>query len=130
MDQWQIDDAARLRALFDAQSLTQEAFGERYGIGSQSLVWQYLNGYIPLNLHAAARFAVGLKCEVADFSPRLAQLLPARIDMLEQFLQALSPNDAAAVLDYLKFKAASAPALEPYVAWLDRLEVHPSNIRD
>ncbi len=36
------------------------------------MVWQYLNAKSPLNLSAALKFASGLRCEVADFSERLA----------------------------------------------------------
>lgn len=73
-------DAARLKLLFERhqaqldpkEKLTQEEFGERYGIGSQGMVWQYLNARTPLNLPAAARFAKGLGCKIEDFSPSLA----------------------------------------------------------
>lgn len=53
--------------------MTQAAFGTEYGIGAQSVVWQYLNGTIPLNLRAATGFARGLNVKLADFSPRLAK---------------------------------------------------------
>lgn len=53
--------------------LSQAAFGAQYDIGSQAVVWQYLNGAIPLNLRAATGFARGLGCRIADFSPRLAK---------------------------------------------------------
>lgn len=57
--------------------LSQEAFGAQYGIGSQGMVWQYLKGYVPLNLEAAAKFAAGLGVELRDISPRLADKLSA-----------------------------------------------------
>lgn len=76
LTQWQKEDAARLKALFANQRLSQEAFGERHHIGTQGVVWQYLNGKIPLNLNAALKFARGIGCDVAEFSPRLAEQLP------------------------------------------------------
>jgi phage repressor protein C with HTH and peptisase S24 domain len=53
--------------------MSQGEFGERFGIGSQGAVWQYLNGQIPLNAEAARRFAEGLRRQVSDFSPRIAE---------------------------------------------------------
>jgi SOS-response transcriptional repressor LexA len=76
LEQWQIDDAARLRALFEAKAgMSQEKFGQAYGIGSQGAVWQYLEGRIPLNLEVALKFADGLKVDVHEISPSLAHLL-------------------------------------------------------
>ncbi|EON13128.1 S24 family peptidase [Pandoraea sp. SD6-2] len=71
---WQIEDAARLKALFKVKSdLSQEAFGAKFEIGSQGMVWQYLNARSPLNAKAAAGFARGLGVSIADFSPTLAK---------------------------------------------------------
>lgn len=73
--------------------LTQAAFGAEYGIGAQSVVWQYLNGAIPLNLRAAAGFARGLKVKLSDFSPRLAKeqaaLAPASPPLAKTALQSV-----------------------------------------
>lgn len=73
-------EAAALKKIYDGaphngrpSGLTQAAFGAQYDIGSQAVVWQYLNGAIPLNLRAATGFARGLKCKIADFSTRLAK---------------------------------------------------------
>ena len=70
-----VEDAARLRELFAACSMTQLDFALQTGIGSQAQVWQYLNphkkGGRPLNRIAAMRFAIGLRCHLSDFSPSL-----------------------------------------------------------
>lgn len=76
-----LEEAAKLKALYEERNvgpskLSQGAFGAEHGIGSQGMVWQYLNGKSALNLEAALKFAQALKCEVADFSPRLAGTLP------------------------------------------------------
>lgn len=76
-----LEEAAKLKALYEERNvgpskLSQGAFGAEHGIGSQGMVWQYLNGKSALNLEAALKFAQALKCEVADFSPRLAETLP------------------------------------------------------
>ncbi len=58
-----IEEAARLKRLFDARSTTsQMKFGADNEIGSQGMVWQYLNARAPLNLDAALKFAKGLGC--------------------------------------------------------------------
>lgn len=81
------DAHIRLQALFGDEArrppwMTQEKFGAEYGIGSQGMVWQYLNGYTPLNIEAAAKFAQGLRCTIRDISPEMdavmrGQILPA-----------------------------------------------------
>lgn len=79
---WQIEDAARLRALFDARTelvgkkpISQADFGEKYGIGSQGMVSQYLQARRPLNVDAAVAFARGLGAPIDAFSPRLAAFI-------------------------------------------------------
>lgn len=77
LEPWQVEDARRLKALFDrrVEKISQEEFAATYFDASQGLVWQYLNGYIALNLESAIRFARGLRCKIQDFSPSLATLL-------------------------------------------------------
>lgn len=76
---WQIEDAARLKALFDARAeltgkkLSQAEFGEKYGIGTQGMVSQYLQARRPLNVDAAVAFAKGLGVTIDEFSPQLAK---------------------------------------------------------
>ncbi len=68
------EEARRLRELWDTRlHETQAIFGERYAIGGQSAVGQFLRGEVPLSLGAARGFAEGLGCQIADFSPRLAK---------------------------------------------------------
>ncbi|WP_269501075.1 helix-turn-helix domain-containing protein [Burkholderia sp. IMCC1007] len=71
---WQAGEAEALAKLFEENSeLSQGEFGARYGIGTQGMVWQYLNGRRPLNIAAATAFAIGLGVKIPSFSPRLAQ---------------------------------------------------------
>jgi hypothetical protein len=74
---WQIEDAERLKSLFAQrpQKISQAKFGEMYGIGTQGMVWQYLNAHRPLNPKAAKAFADGLRLTLADISPKLATLI-------------------------------------------------------
>lgn len=67
-------EASKLRALWDAadHGLSQQVFGEKFGIGNQSAVGQFLRGQTPLSMKAAVGFAKGLNCNLADFSPRLS----------------------------------------------------------
>src|SRR5690625_6091779 len=64
--------------------VSQRVFGSIAGIGSQSLVCQYLNGRTPLNLAVAVKFAHGLGVQVKDFSPRLAKELQEIVDAARQ----------------------------------------------
>ena len=43
---WQLDDAARLKALLAAREpkISQAEFGMQFDIGSQGMVWQYVAG--------------------------------------------------------------------------------------
>lgn len=76
---WQEEDARRLRELYKAKvrdaevKLNQTEFGENYKIGTQGMVWQFLNGRTPLHLVAAAKFANGMQCHLDEISPTLAQ---------------------------------------------------------
>jgi SOS-response transcriptional repressor LexA len=65
-------EAAALKELFRGAGVSQERFGLDHEIGSQGMVWQYLNGHRPLNLSVALKFAKGLRVPIEDFSPRLA----------------------------------------------------------
>lgn len=83
-------ESSKLKALWatykqDSNSLTQEAFGQKYGIGNQGAVWQCLNAKgMPISLKAAQGFAEGLKCQIEDFSPRLAKLAQGIADSVGQ----------------------------------------------
>lgn len=75
-------EATQLAALWDSRAHPSQAeFGEQYEVGSQSAVGQFLRGDTPLSLKAAAGFAVGLGCKIADFSPRLAKQALAYADL-------------------------------------------------
>jgi transcriptional regulator with XRE-family HTH domain len=74
LDDWQVEDANRLKALFEKQDLSQGAFGLQFEIGTQGMVWQYLNAKRSLNLKAAKAFADGLNVRIGDFSPTLAEM--------------------------------------------------------
>jgi len=80
LEEWQLRDAQALRRLFDTRTektaegkpISQMEFGAKHGIGSQGMVWQYLNGRRPLNIKAAVSFARGLGVKVSDISETLA----------------------------------------------------------
>lgn len=69
----ELQEAKALSRLFKERAgCTQAEFGERWGIGGQAMVWQYMSGHTPLNLKVAIKFARGLHCTIQDFSPSLA----------------------------------------------------------
>jgi transcriptional regulator with XRE-family HTH domain len=83
LEPWQVEDHQRLKALYDkkfpkgGKGMSQAEFGQRFSIGNQGSVWQYLNGKRPLNTRVAAAFAEGLGVAIADISPKLAAQLDA-----------------------------------------------------
>lgn len=69
-----------LKRLYEERvKISQEEFGKTYGIGSQSMVAQYLTGKRPLNIEAAAKFARGLACTIYDISPGMADALKEEV---------------------------------------------------
>lgn len=86
LEQWQTDDAARLKALFEGREpkISQMKFGEDFDIGSQGMVWQYLTGMRPLNIDAAMKFARGLNVPIDRFSERLADQIDMAYSLTER----------------------------------------------
>lgn len=87
LDAWQAEDAARLKALFEARAeprISQMEFGAQFEIGSQGMVWQYLDGRRPLNISAAVAFARGLGVKVDQFSPTIAGQINAASQLIER----------------------------------------------
>lgn len=74
LEQWQVDDAGRLKTLFDKREpkISQSDFGSHFELGTQGMVSQYLLARRPLNIKAATAFARGLGVAVVDFSPTIA----------------------------------------------------------
>jgi len=74
-------ESAKLAALYEQKrallGFSQAEFGAENGIGTQGAVSACLNGTMAISLKAAIGFAKGLRCSVADFSPRLAALTGA-----------------------------------------------------
>lgn len=71
-----IEDAGRLLDLYEKKikgNKSQIEFGVDSGIGSQGMVYQYLQGKRPLNIVAATKFAAAMGCKISDFSPSLAK---------------------------------------------------------
>jgi hypothetical protein len=97
LDTWQLEDAARLKALLAARApkISQADFGAQFDIGSQGMVWQYLAGRRPLNIKAATAFARGLAVPVDAFSPTIA----AQIAEASRAVAGVDLPDARAVTD-------------------------------
>jgi len=74
----QADEAAKLKAIYESRkqadpSLTQDVIADRAGWSGQSVVSQYLNGRIPLNLPALLKFSAILGFEPSEVSHRLTE---------------------------------------------------------
>lgn len=84
-------ESQALAALYKArcpQGMSQAEFGERFGLGTQGMVSQYMTGKSPLNVPAAVAFARGLGVTIRDFSPRLA-------DQIQEAYPHANPPDFA-----------------------------------
>jgi hypothetical protein len=118
-----LKEAKQLRAIWDASSLslTQQAFGEKFGIGNQSAVGQFLHGRTPLSMKAAIGFASGLKVRLEDFSPRLANEAVRITKALEE-LNEYTPSASTSALspDTPRFMAETVgkPSLDALEAGL------------
>lgn len=134
LEKWQIDDAARLKELFDSKApFSQEEFGRRFEVGNQGMVWQYLNARRALNIKAASAFAKGLGVTVDSFSPRLADEIRLAASHIADAIPALPrgaesgarPSDRIAMVmaeQHLDVQElAQLLAVEPPVvrAWLE-----------
>ncbi len=132
----QKEDAARLKKLFLAwktdrkargEPASQDAFSDLVGI-TQSAVSQYLNGAIPLNPAAAAKFSKVLGCQISEFSTSVANLAseigeaatpvtssesPPRMDITE-----LSRAEAQLVLTFRELPESARDQLTDFAAQL------------
>lgn len=91
--------STRLKKLYDERvppGMSQREFGRIYGIGSQSMVAQYLNGARPLHFEVAAKFARGLRCHIDDICPEMANSLA--IDILPYLRKKLLRRAALLVM--------------------------------
>ena len=75
-----LEEARALKAIYMDRkranpSLTQDHIADLCDWSGQSVVSQYLNGRIPLNLAALLKFAKVLNFDIADVSPRLSDQL-------------------------------------------------------
>lgn len=113
------NDQVRLKQLYDQrvpEGMTQKEFGSKFGIGSQSMVAQYLNGNRPLNYEAVAKFAKGLRCSIYDISPELAESLQIEIlPFLGKALRRAALYAAFAVLPALMPSPSDAAAIRSLV---------------
>lgn len=110
------EEARRLRDIWDStQHETQAVFGERYGIGNQSSVGQFLTGKVPLSMKAAQGFATGLKCDIKDFSPRIARQAEALLVALESARELVEGRIKKGQDPYEPKETLGATALVPVI---------------
>lgn len=92
------DEAARLKAIYQERkrsdaSLNQERIADLCGWAGQSVVSQYMNGKIGLNLSALLKFAGVLSFDPREVSPRLAEAITYSIDHSRP-----GPNSPASIM--------------------------------
>lgn len=115
-EQWQVDDAARLKLIFKESGHTQEEFGALFNIGNQSMVGQYLNCRRPLNMEAVGNFSRGLKVPIDQISPTLAnqiQELNALVTHSHGYVPISTKGEIAArIVDSMKSGAQQDKAIK------------------
>lgn len=127
-------EAARLRMLWDSrpgERMSQAEFGEAYGIGNQSAVYQFLSGRTPLSFKAALGFIAGLQAaghniSLRDLSPRLQE----HADKLVRQPPGIEGDefvDVPRVLVALSAGTGTVPHLEE---WGSSLKFRASFLRD
>lgn len=119
LEAWQVEDAARLKELFDErwQGASQEKFANDFGIGTQGAVWQYLAGKIPLNMDALLKFCRGLKARAEEISPTLAK----RLHEYQRDTTGAGPTEASTL---------SGPAIDVALAWMRLTPARQHAIRE
>lgn len=110
-------EAARLREYWEnrpGHRLSQAEFGERYDVGNQSAVGQFLRGETPLSMNAAKGFVRGLtdaghKLQLRDISPRL--------QAMAESIAAVSPSTDSEFVEVPKKTVAlsAGKGREPHV---------------
>lgn len=101
-----------LKRLWDERiaptGMSQEEFGETFGIGTQGMVSQYLLGTRPLNYDAAAKFARGFGCSIEDICPEMAHTI--RKDIIPVLGRSLRRKRAAVLVAWLMPALFLAPS--------------------
>src|SRR5450830_393179 len=96
LSDWQLQDSARLKALFQAKrgelKLTQEKIASELGDGvTQGAVSHFMNGRTALSINAAVVFARALQVPVSEISPTLA----AQIEKMTSGIPGRHSDDSA-----------------------------------
>ena len=101
LEDWQMEDARRLKALFDAREpkISQADFGAQFDIGSQGMVWQYVAARRPLNIKAVTAFARGLGVTVEEISPKIATEIASAASHISSAANSIEVLDAQPVTD-------------------------------
>lgn len=88
IDERQLAEARHLAELYRERNggLTQEKFGAEYGIGTQGMVWQLLNGERPLSLKSAVGFARGLNVPLDEISPTIVEQVKDAAHLIADFM--------------------------------------------
>ncbi len=127
-------EAKHLSKLFEKHvAMSQSAFGLKFGIGSSSMVNQYLKARRTLGLLAGIRFAVGIGVNLRTISSRLADELDLALKTLPQQLDSVSQTSEYARVQCVQlqlqaskkaYKASSLDANGAFIAfrhdWLEK----------
>lgn len=132
----QLDDAARLRALFKQWQQEQKALrrpasqmeaAAQLGFG-QSALSQYLRGEIPLNVRVAIKFGKLLGKGIEEFSPKLANELTVLASAVDLVL--FDDKEDVVTLVQMKHTSPSAEATEIVEAVNPSTHIAPERVNN
>lgn len=134
-------EAKQLSKLFERHvAMSQAAFGRKYGLGSSSMVNQYLKARRTLGLLAGVRFATGMGVNLRSISPRLANELEQALKVLPQEQVSTDQSEYARVrcvqlqlqISKPNYKAKPLDANEAFIAfrhdWLKQRNLDSSRL--
>lgn len=123
----QANEATKLKAIYEARKLvdpklTQDVLAEQAGWSGQSVVSQYMNGRIPLNLPALLKFSSVLGFDPNEVSPRLMEHISPASGAKQpddgNNLVAISAEDNRAL--YQPEASLAKESIAPIEAWSDK----------
>lgn len=113
------DAARRLKAIWKSlpdhirptQQQLADRMAEQWGRGTQSVISQYMNGLIPLNLKAVLFFAKQLGVEPTQIRDDLPELELRRSTSMEERIANLSPQDRE-IMEALLSRLEGGPKID------------------
>jgi len=104
LTEWEILAAKNLKEAWTKYKEThigasQEWLAKQTGLGNQSLIGQYLNGKIQLNLNALAAICKVIEIDPCTISPELTRDLPRTDQQLPEFIKSETAAELTEIIN-------------------------------